>query len=358
VPAVVVLAGAERWFREEGLKRIVDAVLPDGDPGGCFRRLDARLAEDREAVAAAIDELHTGSLFGTGKVVAIEHPEAAAGPWLRDKRQSPITALAVAAAEAPVANTVLVLSTSRPVKGQGAVSTAVLTKAGALVVDCRALYDAPGPWERGAAPYDHELARFLASRMRHRHGKRLDVQDAHVLTRLVGADLGDLDDALASLALYAEARERITSADLDAVHGRRRTDPAWRLTDAVFDRDLSTALDLVEAAFQRGIPDARGGVVVRPEGVFAMLFAALHGTYRRVLAGAEALARGGTPADVAKAAGVPAFRANAFLERCRRDPAALLARNTAFLDAETGVRGGGRPHRAALERLVLALTEA
>ena len=353
LPSVVVLAGGERWFREEGLRLVVGRVLPDGDSGASLIRFDAKRPEDRSGVSGAIDELRSATLFGGGKVVAVDNADAAAGPWA-EGRKSALRNLAEAGLGADTAS-VLVLLTGRPVRGQSPIPAAALVEAGALVVDCRPLYDAPAAWQRGAAPYDHEVSRWLARRAEEAHGKRLDLGDAHALTQLVGSDLGELDAALASLALYVGTRAAIAEKDVHQALGATRSDPAWRLTDTVAEGDLDGALTLLEAAFERGVPDSRGGQVTSPEALFSFLVASLHATWRRVLAGAEGLARGEAPAEVAKGLGIPSFRADVFLARCRRDPADLLARHAAFFEAEMGVKGGSVPARLALQRLVVAL---
>jgi hypothetical protein len=249
----------------------------------------------------------------------------------------------------------LVVSTTLPVKGRGSVATRALVEAGAWVVDCRPLYDAPAPWERGVAPYDHELARYLVTRLKRQHRKRLTVEDAHALTQLVGNDLARLDDALRSLALYAGTGETVCAKDIEATVGATREDPVWRLVDAVLDGDVATATAHVERAFDRGLADARGGLLTRPEALAAVIGGALHAAFRRVLAGAEALAAGESPEAVAKAQGVAPFLAPRFLERCGRDPARLLDLHAAFLEAEAGTKGGGVPARLATERLVVRL---
>lgn len=355
VPPVVVFAGAERWFREDGLRQVTERVLPGGDPGAALVVLDAKRAEHRSDVSGAIDELRSTSLFGGGKVVAIRNPEAAAGPWAKG-RKSPIRNLAEAALAAPVAGSVLVLLTAKPVKGSSPIPTKALVQAGALVVDCRSLYDAPASWERGSAPWEHELGRYVAARMKAVHGRRLDLPEAHALTRLVGSDLGELDAALSTLALYVGDRHEVKAEDVDAALGATRSDPAWKLTEAVASRDLEAVLDLVTSAFERGVPDSRGGQITSPPALANYLLSALHSTWRRLLAGAEGLARGESPSDVARSLGIPSFRQDAFLEQCRRDPADLLARHEAFLEAEMGLKGGlGVPPRLTIERLVVRL---
>ncbi len=351
LPSVAVVAGAEPWFRAICLAQLTEAALPDGDAGGALVRLDARVPEQRARLGTVMDELRTPSLFSAGKCVVIENAEA--GTESKDRSQAAaITRLARAGVEGAVPGAMLVLVTSLSVKGRGSVQAKPLIEAGAWLVDCRALYDAPAPWERGRAPHDHELARFLVGRSQDGHGKRIALPDAHALCRLVGSELAALDDALESLALYVGRRDAIVAADLDAVTGETREDPVWRLVDAVLDGEPATAMSLVEAAFDRGLADARGVVTLRPEALAAMITAALHGSYKRVLGGAEGLARGESPDEVTKAAGVPPFMSGPFLARCRRDPAALLALNVAFVEAELGTKGGGVPPRLATERLV------
>jgi len=263
--------------------------------------------------------------------------------------------LAEPALEAAIGGSVLVLSTSRPVKGQGAVPLATLQKKGALVVDCRALYDAPGPWERNAREHDHELARHLVRRAKLAHKKSLGLPEAHALTRRIGSDLGDLEQALETLALFAGSRTSLSVEDLDACFSGEREDPVWGLVDAVLDLRPAEALARLEAALAHGLADPRGLPITRPEALFPLVTGALHAGWRRVLAGAEGLARGENEAEIVRAAGLPPFRGETHLRRCRRDPRAWQLKNAAFLEAELGVKGGSVPPEVALTRLVAAL---
>lgn len=384
LPPVVVLAGAERWFREAAVEALIARVFPAGDPGGGVLRLSARDPEDRLRVPQAVEELRAASLFGAGRVVVVEHPEAVAGAAAAEdgeeegedgvpavagaaagpaegaaapakRSRSPLLDLALPALEAAIDGALLLLSTSRPVKGKGAVPVATLAKHGALVVDCRALYDAPAPWERGAAPHEHELARHLVARMKARFRRRLDAAEAHALTRRVGSDLDALEKALQTLALYVGERAAVTAADVDACFQGEREDPVWPLVDAVLAGRLPEAVERLHAALTEGLADVRGPAVTRPEALFPLISGALLAGYRRVLAGAEMLARGEGEEAVARAAGLPAFLAAPHVARCRRDPADWLGRHGAFLEAERGVKGGGVPPEVALERLVVAL---
>lgn len=391
LPPVIVLAGSERWFRETAIAAVLARVFPSGDPGGGVLRLSARDPAQCERVGTAVEELRSSSLFGEGRVVVVEHPESAGGVRegddeseddqddARDDRpqggsdgspraaagrgaappakrgRSPLLDLALPALAAAIDGAVLLLSTERPVKGRGAVPLATLSKAGALVVDCRAPYDAPAPWERGAKAYEHELARHLVLRSKVRFAKRLALQEAHALTRRVGSDLDDLEQALATLALYAGERPAFSAEDVEACFRGERENPVWPLVDAVLDGRLAEAVERLEGAFREGLADPRGLPLVRPEALYPLISSALLTGYRRVLAGAEALARGESDDEVAASSGVPPFLSGPHLARCRRDPGPWLARHVAFLQAERGVKSGRVPPDVALERLIVSL---
>jgi DNA polymerase III delta subunit len=357
VPAAIVLAGAERWFRQACLGAIIKKVLPHGDPGGALQRIDAKSAEDKGAAARILEELQSASLFSPERLVVVESAESAPAPP-GSGRTSPIRALAMGALQHATEHAHLVLCTARPVKGRQSVPTGPLIEAGAWVVDCRALYDAPGPWERGVAPFDHELARFLVTRMRSRYHKQLRVEDAHALTMRVGSELGALEGALASLALYVGDRDEVSAEDVEATLGTTREDPLWRLSDAVLDGDRESALRMLGAVFARGVHDARGVTVNRPEALAPMLLATLESSWLRVLSGAEQVAAGEDGARLARSMGIPPFATDRFLSRCRRPLGPLRRLSEAFLRAERGLKGGAVPHRLALERLVVEVLDS
>lgn len=358
-PGVIVAAGAEGWLRRMVVEALVDDALPEGDPGGALVRLDARQPDHAERCARLDEELASGSLFAQRQVVVIEHPEAAGDvppPPGLDKRSGPATRLALRGLERTAGDgNRLILSTGKPLSGRTGSPFKKLLDAGGWVVDCRPLYDAPGPWERGVPPHDHELSRFLVERARHVHRKVLPLEVAHLVTRRVGSALGELDGALASLAIYVGERERLEEKDVTDVLGETREDPLWKLSDLVLDGQHESALAMLEATFSRGIHDQRGASVTRPEALFAMLNATLLGAWRKRLAGAEGLAAGETGAELAKAQGIPGFRADAWVRSCRRDPERYRRLALAFRSAEAGVKGGGVPARLAAERLVLRL---
>jgi len=405
LPSVVVFAGEEAFFADEGVATISRALFPQGDPGGAVVTLDAGLPADADKLATVLEELATPSLFGEGKLVVIRRAEALGGAAAADpddedgddggddeeaapapratraadpppakgaakdvargakgapkttRRASPITTLVKAAAAAAQPGAVLVLVTRKPVKGKGSVSADAIAKTGAALVDCRRLYDAPPPWARGGSVYDTEVVKFLVRRAKALHGKALDPRTAYALVVRRGAGLSGLAVTLSTLAAYVGTRPAIVEADIAATVGETREDPAWVLADAVLERDVARALELTGAAFERGLSDGKGRVAIRPEAIFPMLVGALHTAWRRALVVAEAAGRGEDPAAAPALAGLPGFVVERVIKQAgRRDPDDLLARHRAFVDAEAGVRGGGVPPRLAAERLVVVLT--
>ncbi len=403
VPAVVVFAGEETFLSEEGIAAATKAIFPDGDPGGAIVALDAGNTADLDRLAAVLEELRTPSLFGDGKVVVVrraEHlggkasgdddedegedegdddddappakavavevvvesrkgPVSASGSTAAPKgrKQNPITALVKGAMAAPMPGSVLILSTMKPVKGKGSVSGDAIVKTGALLVDCRRLYDAPPPWARGGNAHDTEVSQWVQKRARARHAKAMDLRAAHALALRLGGGLAGLSKALETLVSYVGARTSIVEADIAATVSTTREDPAWVLADAVLDKDVGRALSLVEASFERGLSDAKGRVSVRADAIFPPLVATLHGAWRRAMLVCEATAQGHNPASLPAFAGLPGFVVERLIRQAsRRDPDELLTRHRAFVDAESGVRGGGVPARLAVERLVIALS--
>ena len=401
VPAVVVFAGEETFLAEEGIAAATKAVFPDGDPGGAVVTLDAGQASDADRLAAVLEELATPSLFGEGKLVVVRRAEYLGGRAVTDdddddgedddddepapaprssaadvvvsrkgaasasapapavakgRRQNPITALVKGAMAAPMPGSVLILATAKPVRGKGSVSGDAIQKTGAMLVDCRRLYDAPPPWARGGQAHDTEVSQWVSRRASARHGKAMDLRAAHALALRLGGGLAGLSKAIETLASYVGERPAITEADVAATVATSREDPAWVLADAVLDQDVARALGFVDASFARGLTDARGRTSVQPEAVFPPLVATLHGAWRRAMLVSEASARGENPAMIPALAGMPGFVVERLIRQAaRRDPGDLLARHRAFVDAESGVRGGGVPPRLAVERLVLAL---
>ncbi len=352
-PTVVVAAGAERWFRDRVVEALVRRAFPDGDPGGGLVRLDGRRSEDRPRIDAIVDELRGTSLFAAERLVVVDEPDAGAAPGPGKPLRS-TTLVKAAMSDAPT-GAQLVVSTARGLKGKSAIGVAAIAKAGAWIVDCRSLYDAPAPWERGKAPHDHELARHLVERARKAYDRRISLEVAHALTRQVGSDLALLESALDRLAPASSPGATIGLDKITTQLGRSREDPLWTLVDAVLDGDVARATDLVEQAFENGLHDERDAPIHGAASVFPLMNRALQNGVTRIHSLSEALARGEGDAEALAAAGIPSFSAEVALVRARRNPARFEALSRHLFEAELSVKTGRVPPRVAGERLVAAL---
>ncbi len=353
MPSCVVFAGSEPWFQREALQTLLATVLPGGDPGGVISRLDAGRSEDKDAVLASAESMRGASLFADQQIVIVDRAELM--PSGRPGKLAPFTKLALEAAACPVEHRLLVLCTSKPVKGRGSVSAKKLIDAGVVLVDCRALYAAPAPWERHAAPHDTELTRFLSLRMKRNHGGRMNLQAAHTLVSRVGTALSELDDALASLSA-ASAGQTITSEQVLTAFSDRRSDAVWPFLEAILGGDRNETRRHIEMLATNGLTAQDGRVERRHESMFPLVLATLYRNYRQHALAAELLASGADDAEVAKRAGVAPFLVGPFLARVRKRSAAQWrACHSAFFEADRGVKSGRVPAQIALERLATSV---
>ena len=348
-PRCVVLAGSEPWFQRETLASLLAALLPNGDPGGVVSRLDASRTEERGAVLGSAETMRGASLFADQQIVVVHNAESL--PPSAPGKLSPLTKLALDAAACPVPRRLLVLCTNKPVKGRGSVSTKKMMEAGVVVVDCRALYAAPAPWERHAAPHDTELTRFLALRMKNQHGGALDLHTAHILVSRVGTSLGELDDALASLAA-ASSGSPVTQDQVTKAFSDRHSDSVWPFLEAILGGDEDETRRHLATLSINGLTGQDGRIELRHESMFPLVLATLYRNYRQHALAAELLASGVEHAEVVKRAGVAPFLATPFLARVRRRSARdWHACHRAFFDADEGVKSGRVPAQIALEQL-------
>jgi DNA polymerase-3 subunit delta len=177
-----------------------------------------------------------------------------------------------------------------------------------------------------------------------RHGKQLGAAAARLLVDLVGGDMGQLDQELAKLAVYAGAAARIEPADVDALVGNSRTENTWKIFDAIGAGNSGAALAILDRLFEQGEEP------LRILGAFSMQL--------RQLARAARLAGPGRSLAAAVAeAGIAPFAQRGCEQQLRH-----LGRRRAdslydwLIEADLGLKGFSQlPPRALLERLVVRL---
>ena len=316
---VTVLFGNEPWFVGEAVRAVRETFLDEDGEG--FHSFDApRGPGDRDAVTLpqAIDEARTVPMFGRRQVVVLRAAS------LSDEEVEILGGLARSAPG--FSRFVLVLPSL------GAKAAKALGKAGAAVAESRRLFDSPWP---GKAEWDTDLDKWAASRARER-GKRMTLATAHLLTGLVGNDLGAVDSTIEKIALAIGSKPEIDEEAIRALTGGGREFGAFAFGEAVYGRDVREARN----AFREGVEDARGRRVHRSDVVAGRLLWSVQYRLKSVYEARRLLDDGRSEQEVLAALGGPrkpaAIRA---IAQAKRFPLKSLREHFVLLaDAEAELR--------------------
>lgn len=314
IPPVVVIFGAESFFKHAALRIIQERVLGSDESLSLSRMPGA--ATDLKSV---VDTLLTVSMWDPKQVVLIEDADTFVTNF-REGLEKYV--------ERPAKKSVLVLDVrSWPSNTRLAKKVA----ATGLPIECTPLKPA-------------ELPGWLAAHCRSRYGKTLERDAAQRLVELAGAELGLLDQELAKLAAYVGDAATIDATAVERLVGGWKSETTWKMLDAVRDGHLDVALDLLEKLLRAGEHPLK-------------LLGGINFTFRPIAQGVE-LSRTGMPLNEALTqAGVKPFAiqpAAGYLRRITRPRAEKLY--DWLLQADLDVKGGSAlPERVILERLLLNL---
>ena len=189
-------------------------------------------------------------------------------------------------------------------------------------------------------PKGRQLNAWIRERGRS-HGVELDDRAAWALRDAAGAELRDIDAALAQLVSAFPPGRRIGAADVRSQFPRLADERVYAFTDAVGDRRLDTAMTALRRLLDQGDEPL-------------VIFGALAGQVRRMLV-ARSVAEGGARA-VGERLGMPEWRAQRLHRQARsyreEELAAALGK-LAVADVE--MKGGDLPPEMALERAVIEI---
>ncbi len=196
------------------------------------------------------------------------------------------------------------------------------------------------------APATYKLPEWCVKWAAARHGKQLALPAARLLVDLVGPEMGQLDQELAKLAIYAGNSPRIDSAAVDQLVGSSRAENTFKIFDAIAAGNAGEALNLLDRLFEQGEDPHR------ILGAFSLQL--------RRLAQAGRLAQQGRPVSTAlETVGVPPFARQSCEQQLRH-----LGRRRAnqlyswLLEVDLGLKGGSQlTPRALLERFVVRLAK-
>lgn len=175
-------------------------------------------------------------------------------------------------------------------------------------------------------------------------GCAMDAEAASLITEVVGSDLSVLSDLVERLCLYLDCTGTITDETVSALIPVVRPSTVWELVEAVADRNVARALASLTKVYD---PSDRG----------LRLVSLLLWSTRQLVGFEAARSTGQSPADAAKAAGLPPFRAGKVESQLRKLKRAELERWFLVLrQVDLALKGGSkRPPLAILEAALLEL---
>ena len=219
-----VLVGSDPYLLHEGRRGVRENVFGDADPGAGLEELDGPEAD----LARLFDTLRTPPLLAPRCLVFIRD----ADKFVQQVREALEKYL-----DAPAPHAALCLEVAKwnPETKLGKRVARI-----GLCVQCE-------------TTQPHRIPAWLTREARQRHGKELPFAAAQMLLEHLGPDMGALISALEMLDLYTGQARAIDTADVDALIARGHHERVWALADAVAERRLLRALELLDAFWTEGM---------------------------------------------------------------------------------------------------------
>lgn len=328
---VYLIAGEERYFRQQVLRAMRDAVV---GPGGASLNEDQFVAGEADA-RTIVSAARTLPMFGPRRLVVVRDLERWEGKGDDDEDgegkpegkgviHKPLDQLAEYAA-APSDRTTLLLLADKLDNRRRLVNLA--RKEGFLVV-CASLPRAM-------------LAGWVRDCVRG-HGHSISARAADLLAELVGSDLCALTDSIERVELFVGKQAELSEEAVLTCVANMQPATVWDLVGAVGRRDAGAALAALERVFEPG-----GG---------PRLVGLLCWSTRQLIRFASARRAGLSADDAARQAGVPPFKVRELSDQLRHLP---LERAERWLETlaqvDLDVKGGSRlPQKAVLETALIA----
>lgn len=322
---VYLVFGSERFLHDAVLRALREAATRGGIPG----LNDDQLVGGEHSADAAISAARTLPMMGDRRLVLVRHIDRWESKGKGGKSGSDLDRL-LDYAQNPTETTVMVLSSASLDKRRKLFTQA---KKEGWLVECE-------------PPKTHELPGWVGRAVRER-GNKISGPVAEFIAAIGGADLAQLDDAVERVCLYVGPGNEVTEAAVGECVVRLSSASAFELVDAVARRDISACMKTLADVYD---PDDRG---LRLVGLLAW-------SARQLLGFASARRQGQSPADAAKTAGAPPFKAKDLEAQVRRIPARdLEAWLSRLADVDRALKGGSaRPPRAVLEEAIIGMCSA
>jgi DNA polymerase-3 subunit delta len=301
----------DSFLAEEALERALASAVGREDPDAV-----QVLHGDETTWTRVVDAARTGSLFAQRRALVVRGAEALKGEG--DD--------AVAYLEDPNPAVALILVAAKPDRRK-TVWKRILEKAAVV----------------SAEPLKKSALRAHVQESLRRRQLRIAEESLNELLERFGQDLRRLMGEIDKLQAFAQGKADLSAEDVAAVLGRGFSQPLYMLGDAVSERNLARALEIIESLLEDGEEAPR-------------ILGTLHRSLRQVR-GALALREAGVPPDEIARRLLPgnmAFKLKALLESTRRWTEKDLGKGIAALaKADRGMKRGAEV-RTALTGAVVA----
>jgi DNA polymerase III delta subunit len=346
-PRCLVLVGDEEFFVREEIERVREAIFGGREAGPSFVDVacKARPGEESLDPKSLLDELRTAPLFGGAKLVCVRQPEALV--------EEDLERLLATMSRLPAGvHAILCLSKLR--------KSSKLEKRLATLGEIRrvrALYDRPGPWERGRAEHDSELTQWLCRRAEARR-LRLSPEDAYRLVRKIGNHPARLESEIEKLSLLLGPDASVGAREIDALAAGAGEFKAFDLADAIVERDTRRALGILEAILAEGMVGWGNAAKIQSLGGIApLVVGAVRSKILDVLRARSLVDSGRSRREVLEALRAPGFLKETLLRQAGLHTAARLERLLEeLLEFDRLLKGGSEFPEACLERMVVTLS--
>jgi len=343
---IFVVSGADSFLRSQAVQKILATLEKDVEVQVC----SGASTSDREGVDLGdlLDDLRMQSLFGGERMIHVKRADQLVSEHKKVLKRFIETGEAVH-------RLILEGESIAPKTMKATPKTGLLgavVSAGGTIVLCAPLYDTSFG---GRKPVWQSPLSSWVSQQAREYGKRLTLEDAYHLHRLVGTGLRALDQELRKLTLFLGDRPAITTDDIETCVAGGRRSPIFVVSEACGNRDLEGAASESVVVFARGTVDGSGRHVRDPAALAMMLLRTVGSRFHKIFRVCEILDRGDTfeaAADEVRETpwGRDRLRtqANAF-----RKPDHRLRALGALRDLERGLKSGGGPPRVLFDRVLL-----
>nr|HPM41921.1 DNA polymerase III subunit delta [bacterium] len=309
---IYIIVGAEHHLALEALSVVRKAVEDAGADPISFQSVPGREVR----AEAVISSLRTVPMLG-GRPLVI----------LREGESIPKDAMEALASymEKPVESSTLVIVAE---KLDGRTKFMQAAAKNGAVIECRPLYlDKVPPW---------------ISRETRRKGRQIAQAAAEFMANMVGADLGQLSEAIDRVILYVGDKKIIELKDVEQAVAETHQHTIFEMTDAVGQRNWPKAFAFLTNILENGEP---------PVLVLGML-----SRHFRILSKAKEAAGRVADGELAKYLGVHPYYARNYLAQSRNFSAGELRRAFRLLHrCDRELKSSRIPKGRVLERVLLEL---